>query len=96
MGKRPGTPKQPNQAGALAGEKQSDIAFCIEFISIYRKTDILAAVVDAENTNKYNHMCPAAGGPFILPSFSSLPVIRYSTTIGHEPHSATMGPEAGS
>jgi hypothetical protein len=67
MGKRLGLLTQPNQAGSLAREKQSDIAFSIEFISIYRKADILAAVVDAENTNKYNHMCPAAGGPFILP-----------------------------
>jgi hypothetical protein len=37
MRKRPSMPKQPNQAGSLAREKQSDIAFAIEIIDIYRK-----------------------------------------------------------
>jgi hypothetical protein len=70
MRKRPGMLKQRNQAGALAGEKQSDIAFSIEFIGIYRKTDISVAVVNPENTNESNHMRPTVVGPFILPSES--------------------------
>jgi hypothetical protein len=48
MRKRPGILKQPNQARSLAREKQSDIAFCIEFIDIYQKTDIAATVENAK------------------------------------------------
>jgi hypothetical protein len=70
MRKRQGILTQPNQAGPLAGEKQSDIASSIEFIDFYRKTDISTAVANDENTNESNHMCPTVVGPFILPSIA--------------------------
>jgi hypothetical protein len=79
MPKRPGSRSNLSKPGRLRAKKQRDIAFGVEFIDIYRETDISTAVTNAENANESNHMRPTAVGPFILPSSSVQQITAVST-----------------